>query len=150
MTCIVCDMQPGFNVGKYGGLIKSCHNEVKRAVSQNEAVIFLEYEKHGPTVYPLGLAVTNYPFFSKVTKNSDDGGIECIDEIYNRKYSKDRIRVCGVFADLCIKSTLETMEKFLPKKTKFEVVKTACVSRQPDGFDWVCGKFKLVEENHYD
>src|SRR6185503_11574024 len=107
MTLIVIDVQPGFAPGRFKSLIEECGREINRAKRSNSGIILLECDKHGRTVGELRRLLDDYPFYSIVTKTGEDGGIECIDNIFHQKYSNKNIRVCGIFADMCVKSTVQ-------------------------------------------
>lgn len=125
MTLVIIDMQTGFVLSDNRTLVSNCRREIKNAIKNEWAIIFVEYKGLGRTIGELRSLTKKYPWVTTVVKNSDDGGIDILDTIFEKGYSNCRIRICGIYAELCVKSTVISLRKFLPKTSKITIVKDA-------------------------
>lgn len=129
MTLIIVDVQPGFifmRSPSFDRMIDKLQKEIILAKKKNAGIILLEYEKHGSTIPELRGLLDNYDQYSIIRKDSDNGGIEVIDEIFEKHYDNKEIKVGGIYADLCVKATVQTLHQYLPKTSKITVLKNGC------------------------
>jgi len=128
-------MQPSFYHANSSILLKNISWEIKRAIQDKSAIVFVEYKSAGSTLYDLKKLVNNYPMWDLAIKNTDCGAIEVLDTIEKAGYNKRRLRICGVNIECCVKDTIIKLAKLLPE-TKIEVIREACNGNQHD-FSWV-------------
>lgn len=126
-TLVIVDMQNEFRAANGKTIIANCKREIKRAMKDNAAIIFLEYYGNGPTKSVLSNLVDGYEWTWTETKDEDDGSLEVA--VLIRKYDLDKklIKVCGVNTDCCVKATVSGLTaRFL--NSSIEVIADACAS----------------------
>ena len=62
-TLVIIDMQPSFYHANSSILLKNISWEIKRAIQDKSAIVFVEYKSAGSTLYDLKKLVNNYPMW---------------------------------------------------------------------------------------
>lgn len=114
MIFLSIDLQYGFSSANDPQIIQVAREEVKRAVKFNYGIIFLQYEKHGPTFSEIKSAANGYYKKKVVHKNSDDGAVEVLDAAFYEGFSTNIFRICGVYTELCVYDTVKSLTELSP------------------------------------
>jgi nicotinamidase-related amidase len=128
-TLCVIDMQDYFAAAHRNGVRKACIREIKKAMRNNAAILFVEYNNYGPTIELL-TNLTKSAKYKKtyhVIKYCDGGGYEVTEFIKKNHLPKLNIRVCGVNTDYCVLATVLGINRRW-QDTKIHVVADACDS----------------------
>lgn len=126
-SLLIVDMQKYFNAACDPLTISNCQEEIKKAIKNRAAIIFLEYAGCGKTAPELLNLIQKYDRVYVKTKKDDDGSFEAMSIINNYRLAKSTIRVCGVNTDCCVLSTVVGLHALLPN-AKIEVIEKACNS----------------------
>lgn len=110
---VIVDMQWQFNSSRNKSTKKACQREILDAMSNNIAIVFLEYDGQGPTLPSLKKLVVDYPFAFFRTKRHDDGSRVVCEVLKEQKMTPKKIIVCGVNTDCCVRSTVWGLAKKL-------------------------------------
>lgn len=128
-TLTIIDLQPFFLTGLDKAVRDNCIVQIKRAIKDRAAIIFVEYNGYGPTHQDLKDVIRKaaYDRLYVVYKSTDNGGKEISQLIKKRHLAASRIKVCGVNTDACVHSSVLGLRKHL-SASKIEVIADACAS----------------------
>jgi nicotinamidase-related amidase len=133
----IVDMQTDFAPANDQKTIDEVKKQIELAKRYKRWIFLIEYSRHGPTLYELRKAIGNYSNVIKVRKRNNDGGIDIIDKAFTEGINLRKIYVSGVNVGFCVKSTVESLSKFLPSSDIF-LVKNACnCSKSKKDFSFV-------------
>jgi len=152
-TLIIIDMQPDFiyrheQFPGYGKTIDAVKEEIVAAKKRNDYIVFVEYcsesrstrgmfnrfpSKHAPTLPELLDLTANYPNKVFAYKKTNDGGEEVVAALNYYAISKLHLRVCGVYTNACVRSTVSTISDELPNSS-IKVIKGATCAPQGDAW----------------
>jgi hypothetical protein len=76
-------------------------------------------------------ALKNHTYKSRSQKDSNDGSKEILKICRQKGYPTQRIQLCGLFTNFCIRDTAVGLAKALPKSI-IEVMRHACASTNPN------------------
>jgi nicotinamidase-related amidase len=129
-TLAIIDMQPYFTAGLKRRAHDNCAIQIKKAIKDRAAIIFVEYRGYGNTSRSLKSLIrkASYDRQYKVTKTTDNGGKEIAALIKKERLAASRIKVCGVNTDACVHASVLGLRKHLAA-SKIEVIAAACDSR---------------------
>lgn len=133
MIFLAIDLQNGFIDNVSPKVIKVAQEEVRRAMRYNYDILFLEYWGYGPTIKEIKGLTKNYDKRVTVKKWSDDGGINVLDAIQEHNLSGKKIRVSGIYTDLCVHDTIRTLSEYSPSSEIF-IRKDGCDSIYSNSF----------------
>jgi nicotinamidase-related amidase len=128
-TLIVVDMQFDFRAANNIKTVANCQREIKQAISDRAGIIFLEYYGYLSTKKELFSLVRGYDRAWSVTKFDDDGSLDASTIMIHHNFNSDKIKICGVNTDCCVKWTVSGLAALYPK-ANIEVIEDAC------GSDW--------------
>lgn len=124
-TLVIIDVQPRFIAAKGNKkLIKKIKKEIAQAIKLGNHIMFIWLTCSGRITPALKAAVCGYDNVSVVGKSKQDGGQEVLAALP----AKTHIRFCGVNTNQCVRDTVITVAKLLPKRFKIEVVADGCAS----------------------
>src|SRR5574339_388350 len=126
-TLVVVDMQSSFEAANSRRVRENCKREIKRAMDNGAAIIFVEYVGQGPTIPSLVKPTDDYPRTFITRKDDDDGSREVAKVIRDNNLPGKRIKVCGVNTDCCVLETVSGLVNRL-RSANFEVMADACNS----------------------
>lgn len=141
-TLVVVDMQPFFSISVDWRTVQAVKSLVDRMIEVKAAIVLLEL---GPNLFDNPKLRTHpyimrplfgpppYESYSVVTKFTEDGSQEVIQECRAKGFGMDYLMVCGVKTHVCVKQTVFGLSVKLPD-SRIEVVKDACNS--DCRFDW--------------
>lgn len=137
---IVIDMQHKFLVAghrSYLSCIDSVKQQILKAKQNNDHVVFVEFVSNNPlqcgwfkkysgndTLNTLKEIVFGYDKVLFVEKTINDGGKEICQAFKAKRIKPAEIKVAGIYADACVKATVETLSKRL-KDTKISILKNS-------------------------
>jgi nicotinamidase-related amidase len=125
-TLIVIDMQQSFLDGLYSSDRSDCVANVKReinkAVKNGSPILFVEFKDWGHTIKEL--IPQSYSNISFVTKNKRSGAEEIVQELNRQRWS-DKIKVCGIFTNQCVKESVIDLIK-IHKYKNIKIIEKAC------------------------
>jgi hypothetical protein len=126
-SLLIIDMQSYFSAAHNSRVLKGCTREIKRAMQDKAAIIYLEYgwENYEPTLPILTNLTDQYKRAYHVFKYTDDGSKEAADLIWRHNLPKRNIRVAGVNSNFCVRSTVEGLIKRMPH-SRVHVIADAC------------------------
>lgn len=149
-TLVVIDMQSYF-IGdpvqdKYLSCLKKVGQEIISAKKRGSNIILVECDYHEnkpasprlgkvscayPTVSVINRLVKGYDKYVYVYKYGQDGSREIIDALAKKKIPRSNIRICGVYAEMCVKDTVLGLRRGLPR-SHFYLVKDGIQSAYRD------------------
>lgn len=147
---VIIDMQDTFlsadEGNYYSRCIKNVARQIKLAKRRGDHILVVEYV-HGPhkvinkkscatapTTSSLNNLLKNYKNKVYVYKRDNDGGLEILQTLKSKKIPHKNVRVCGVYANYCVRETVTTMAEKM-NTTKIHLVKNAisCHEGRSDG-----------------
>lgn len=128
-SLIVLDYQPHFKAARIKSNLYYCKLEIKKAISNNVPIIFVEYIGAGNTIKSLRDLTNSYTKVFTIIKHSDSGAKE-LAEVLNSINSSTKLVFCGVNTDLCVYDTISDLNFYSESKSDFEiqVIAKACNS----------------------
>lgn len=138
-TLVVVDMQPNFSPAE--SVVAAVAREIMLARTNGQAIVFLEIPGWGwndtypPTCGELTALVREYQRYCREYKTVSDGSIMVIDACQRRGFCSNRFRVCGAFADACVRSTVQGLLSRAPEAL-IEVLEDACHPSMVHTKDW--------------
>ena len=111
----VVDMQPGYSASK--ACLANVIELVAKSMRHSLPILVIELNPEScKETYPeITDLLKGYRKYSKITKISDDGSLEFKDFIESdplgQKVNLDKIRVCGVNANCCVRATALGLDK---------------------------------------
>lgn len=109
-TLVIIDMQSGFGADKIPHTAAACLREIKIAKRNKWGIVVLEYDCHDQTIEPIQRAIGGYRLHVKMDKFCDDGSAEVLEAITDYNLPGDSLRVCGINAAACVKSTIRGLK----------------------------------------
>ena len=107
---VIVDMQHYFTTAQNPKTIQACKREIKKSLSKEIPIVFLEYSTrlYGRTLATLQELVEEHRgLVSFVDKDTDDGSVYLIRELNERLGNIPKnFRFCGVNRSACVKSTI--------------------------------------------
>jgi nicotinamidase-related amidase len=116
------DMQPYFALEK--DIIPQCKREIKKAIAGKEYIIFLEFNNCGVTDDALIKMIIGYSNCSIISKCDNDGSFAIIKEMKEENLKYTHFKVCGVYTDQCVLSTVRGLNGKL-KQCTIEIIQDA-------------------------
>lgn len=123
-TLVVIDMQYSFKSASNPDVVKNVLHQIKLAKTRMAGIVLLRYIDSGPILYEISDAVDGYTRKTTVIKRDDDGSREVMKAINRKKFSSERIRVCGVNIGYCVQDTVCGLLSW--PEVVVEVAKKAC------------------------
>lgn len=143
-TLVVIDMQVRFiDHDMYKDCIQGVVNQVQLAKYRNDHIVIVEYDasqtelvtsstsKDWPTTSVVNNLLLEYKKACYVSKKNNDGGVEVLQAMRTRNIPHDILRVCGVYANWCVRSTVETLAAHL-KKSQINLIDNAIACAAAD------------------
>lgn len=124
-TLVVIDMQPYFSTSQKGSILAACKKEIRLAMQNKAAIVFVEYANYGLTDDRLTNLTKNYNRKVTVIKQNNGGGVGVKRAIVKNKFPKRNIRVSGVNINYCVYDTVSQLVGAL-KSAKIKVLSKAC------------------------
>jgi len=121
VLCVI-DMQIVFTASQHKKTLLSASRQIRHAMQNGWAIVFVEFYGHGKTDYRLVCLTEKYARTSFVTKHNDDGSAEIMAHCHVNNLPNDYFRVCGVNTAACVRSTVRGLQK----KATVEVYGPAC------------------------
>lgn len=136
VLCVI-DMQPEF-VATYTAL-PGVLCEIRKAMSNNEHIIIVEYQGAGLTHESILALIADYNKVLFVTKLWNDGAEEIIKEAKKHKISLRNMKVVGVNLSFCVYETVVGLSRrFRPPKIEVILSATYCSG----GWEYAVDRFK--------
>lgn len=131
-TLLIIDMQEGYSAAKDDTLIKNVLEEIKEAKRNDAAILFVAMDDGvGPFIGPIWDAAYDYQYYVEVKKRDTDGSREVIAALKKYRFlNKNRIKVGGVYTDVCVADTVNNLAVKLPD-ADIEVLSHCCNSDIP-------------------
>lgn len=118
-TLLIIDMQENFLCHSFfsdnldardikNQAIKNIKKHIRRATKDNANIVYLEYDGFGNTIDAL---ITPQYDNNRITKNGRCGALEVYYLVKQCNFST-RLKICGIFADQCVKETVRGLRKF--------------------------------------
>ena len=115
----------------YQQMIDHAMKQCSLAMKRRDNIIFVEFDMDGyyddiysstpidldPTLHELVKLTDGYSKRFFVRKHDQDGGKEVFALLKAKRIAASNIRVCGVYTDQCVHSTVQSLTKMLPKST---------------------------------
>jgi nicotinamidase-related amidase len=133
-TLVIVDMQPYFRASQHPDTLAAVEREIRSAISNESAIVLLEFEDSGDTDARLMRVLRAYPRLAVKLKTTDDGSAWVTAACREHGFGTKHFRVCGVNTDACVLATVLGLTRRLPHCT-VEVVKDACNSGNT-GYNW--------------
>jgi hypothetical protein len=133
MTLLVVDMQTEFRAAKRKAVIAGVVAEIAAARLQRRPVMLLGF-MDAPHVPDVLQAVKGYRKAVQVVKFDDDGSEEALEALYELKWPRDNLRVCGVHLGACVAATVVGLADHF-EVNRIEVAFTACGSKTIECWD---------------
>lgn len=129
-------MQLSFHASHNKRTQLACVREIKKAIRDKAAIIFVEYEHHGPSLPVLTNVVkkANYHRVIHLLKNEDDGSQRVINLLRKKHLPILNLRICGVNTRYCVHDTVKGLSFKLPNST-IKVISDACNCGSKDGHE---------------
>lgn len=130
---VVVDMQPYFPTSQPHWLVEAVIKEIKRARKRGEPVILLEYAGwgvYGSTDSRLLACLLGYRKKFVAEKYRDNGGPEVVELIETHNLPHEKIRICGVNVNACVRQTTQHLTTHLPE-SRVKLVLEACNGQEP-------------------
>ena len=120
-------MQPVFNASMNTQIKQSCIREIKKAIRDKSAILFVEYSGYSPTIPLLTKIVedANYKRAYHVIKHNNNGGREVTEFLNKHHLPKMNMRIAGVNTSYCVKETVVGIKHYLPN-SNIKVIADAC------------------------
>lgn len=126
---LIIDMQEGFPTAGETLTIATLLEELRFAAAYEEPVLSLTYQGFGKLVPALENSLSHYgsrlKLYSVVKVGTDSGAAEVLELLESENLTPERIRVCGVNINFCVKETVEQLAAALPGTT-LEVLACGC------------------------
>jgi len=123
---VVVDMMLEFKASRDPELQQAVAAEIRRAMAQGEAIIFVEYAGGNSKTYnDLMDIVRDYHLFCVVEKHTDGGANEVFEACMDNGYWPENFRFAGVNADGCVFATVKGLLAKL-RNCHIDVVRDAC------------------------
>jgi hypothetical protein len=108
-TLVVIDMQERFDAPKQIGLQSAVKAQIRLAMQNGWAIVFLECRGYGKTLDMFTALAADYQRKCTVIKDDDDGGNEVLGWANARNWPIDYFRVVGCNTLYCVRSTIMTL-----------------------------------------
>ena len=142
---VIVDMQ-----GNFSDAANECVAQViklaQKAMRLRSTIVLVELTAsiHGKTMFQIKEAVDGYKKMILVEKDEQDGSRQVQNAFSETKIGRltklDKIRVCGVYANHCVKSTAQGLAEKYPKSQVIIHYEATCGSSQKqqafDHIDW--------------
>lgn len=134
-TLIVVDVQIHYHE-LARSIRRSVGRQVRLAMKRHWNIVFLEMSWDGDTLPELIRIVEeqNYTRFTRVQKEDYDGSKQVLEACERLGYGTERIRVCGLVANDCVKHTVQGLSEKLPH-SRIMVITGSCYPSRTF-FDW--------------
>lgn len=147
-TLIIVDMQEHFlnKLSNTNKVISNCQYEIKRAIDNSCAIIFVEYYGYKSTDYHLTNLVKDYNKTYTVKKSHNHGQHVIVDLLKKNPDIPKSFRFCGLNTEFCVYETVFGFLYLTKDENRVELVAPACDS----GYNHLAGikMFKKLEREY--
>lgn len=126
-TLVIIDMQAQFRASEDKRTINNCKKQIRTAIKDRAAIIFVEFNGFGPTLPELTKLTEKYNRSFHITKSYDDGSRQLKNFLLTHRVSKKNLKFCGVNTNACVLSTVYGTHLKL-RDSNLTVIADACNS----------------------
>lgn len=126
---VVIDMQPCFEASKSQKVIEENIKQIRKAKSNNQHIIVIEYSDLILTHIKIKKELKNYDKVKYIKKRYDSGSAQLVKYFKKQEFWPNEINFMGVNTDACVYSTVNNFNKHIlknNKKTKIKVIREGC------------------------
>ncbi len=133
-TLVIIDVQNGYPAAHNENLLTNLLKQIKKAKKEDAAILLVNMEDGfiGQTISCIWDAVYDYTYFAQVGKTLTDGSGEILKALKKHRFlNKNKFKVGGIYANICVSDTVNGLSKRLPE-AEIEVLAKCCYTDYTD------------------
>jgi nicotinamidase-related amidase len=142
-TLVVVDMQVLYSEAQGQEVIQSVRSLIAQAKEDRASIVVLEHAPTGAsedsikTIDAIKEEVGSYSQSCTLKKEGHGGGKEVLAACKEKGFPTSTFRICGCYANCCVKATCEDIAQILNNTAKIEVYRKACDNCDLFNFNWI-------------